>query len=104
MTSLRTKKRTPGDMRTGLSPYLPALLFLLLLTYGLEPVPTQAQNVEGQIVASQFGEYQVPTVGNGFSFPPETCEVSGGNRNFPAFTPGVPTKIVDTCERPKLKN
>jgi hypothetical protein len=66
------------------------------LTYGLEPVPTQAQNVEGQIVASQFGEYQVPTVGNGFSFPPETCEVSGGNRNFPAFTPSVPIKIVDT--------
>ena len=73
-----------------------ALVVLLVLMYGLEPVPAQAQNVEGQIVASQFGEYQVPTVGTGFSFPPETCQVNGGNRNFPAFTAGIPIKIVDT--------
>jgi hypothetical protein len=56
----------------------------------------QAQNVEGQIIASQFGEYQVPTIGNGFAFPPASCQVTGGNKNFPAFTVGVPIKAVDT--------
>ncbi len=73
-----------------------ALIALLVLMCGLRPVTTEAQNIEGQIVASQFGEYQVPTVGNGFAFPPDTCQVNGGNRNFPAFTTGVPIKIVDT--------
>ena len=76
---------------------LPALLILALSAFypGVPWTHLEAQNVEGQIVASQFGEYQVPTVGNGFSFPPDTCEISGGNKSFPAFTLGVPIKIVD---------
>ena len=55
----------------------------------------QAQNVEHQIIASQYGEFKVPSVGTGFTFPPDSCQVSGGNKNFPAFTTGVPIKIVD---------
>jgi hypothetical protein len=56
----------------------------------------QAQNIEGQIVAAQFGEFQVPAVGDGFKFPPATCQVSGGGRNFNAFAMGAPIKIVDS--------
>jgi hypothetical protein len=83
---------------TKLFRWLPTLLILALSAlYPVVPwTQVEAQNVEGQIVASQFGEYQVPTVGNGFSFPPDTCEISGGNKSFPAFTSGVPIKIVDT--------
>jgi hypothetical protein len=95
MTQLAT---CPGANLTKLLRWLPALLILALSTFypGVPWTHLEAQNIEGQIVASQFGAYQVPTVGNGFSFPPDTCEVNGGNRNFPAFTPGVPIKIVDT--------
>ncbi len=77
---------------------LPALLTFAFSAFypGVAWTHLEAQNIEGQIVASQFGEYQVPTVGNGFSFPPDSCQVNGGNRNFPAFTSGVPIKIVDT--------
>src|ERR1700728_2097975 len=68
------------------------LAFLAILSC----CPLQAQNIEHQIVASQFGAYQVPTVGNGFAFPPDSCQVSGGGKNFPAFTVGVPIKVVDS--------
>jgi hypothetical protein len=57
--------------------------------------PSQAQNVEGQIVAAQFGEFQVPNNGNGFTFPAAACQVNGGGKNFEAFSAGVPIKIVD---------
>jgi hypothetical protein len=57
----------------------------------------QAQNVEGQIVASQFGEFQVPGIAVGsLQFEPSTCQVVGGGKNFAAFTAGVPVKIVDS--------
>ena len=57
----------------------------------------QAQNVEGQIVAAQFGTYQVPGIATGsLQFEPGTCQVSGGGKNFAAFTVGVPIKIVDS--------
>src|SRR5271156_3898031 len=55
-----------------------------------------AQNVEGQIVASQFGEFKVQNEGNGFAFDPANCNISGGGKNFPAFTAGTPIKIVDS--------
>ncbi len=71
-----------------------------LLLLGLSTVlfgdRVQAQNIEGQIVAAQFGEFQVPGVGDGFKFPPATCQVSGGGRNFNAFAIGAPIKIVDS--------
>jgi hypothetical protein len=57
---------------------------------------SQAQNIEGQIIAAQFGQFQVPgqTTGS-FQFPPDTCQVSGGGKNFAAFATGRPVKIVD---------
>jgi hypothetical protein len=71
-----------------------------LLLLALSTLPfcdrVQAQNVEGQIVAAQFGEFQVPAMGDGFKFPPATCHVSGGGRNFNAFAMGAPIKIVDS--------
>jgi hypothetical protein len=56
----------------------------------------QAQSA-GQIIAAQYGEFRVAgsTMG-GFSFPPATCQVSGGGQNFPAFSAGTPIKIVDS--------
>jgi hypothetical protein len=55
----------------------------------------QAQSA-GQIIAAQYGEFRVTgsTIG-GFSFPPATCQVSGGGQNFAAFSVGTPIKIVD---------
>jgi hypothetical protein len=56
-----------------------------------------AQNIEGQIVASQFGQFQVPGTGDeSLEFSPASCQVSGGGKNFSAFEVGVPVKIVDT--------
>ena len=56
----------------------------------------QGQNVEGQIIASEFGQFIVPATTTGsFQFPPASCQVSGGGKNFAAFTAGVPVKIVD---------
>ena len=69
--------------------------FLLLLLIGLARY-SHAQNVEGQIVASQFGEFKVQNEGNGFAFDPANCNISGGGKNFPAFATGTPVKIVDT--------
>ncbi len=56
----------------------------------------QAQSA-GQIIAAQYGEFRVTgsTIG-GFSFPPATCQVSGGGQNFAAFSVGTPVKIVDS--------
>ena len=56
----------------------------------------RAQNIEGQIVASQFGEFKVQSEGNGFAFDPANCNVGGGGKNFPAFATGTPVKIVDS--------
>lgn len=56
----------------------------------------QAQNVEGQIIAAQYGEYKVPGQSTGgFTFPSDTCQVTGGGKNFSAFATGVAVKIVD---------
>src|ERR1700761_87735 len=57
----------------------------------------QAQNVEGQIVAAQYGEFRVPAQSTGgFTFPAATCQVSGGGKNFDAFATGHAIKIVDS--------
>src|ERR1700678_3776331 len=56
----------------------------------------QAQSA-GQIIAAQYGEFRVAgSSSGGFSFPPATCQVSGGGRNFAAFSAGTPIKIVDS--------
>jgi hypothetical protein len=55
----------------------------------------QAQSA-GQIIAAQYGEFRViGTTTGGFSFPPDTCQVSGGGKNFAAFSAGTPVLIVD---------
>jgi hypothetical protein len=78
---------------------LPTLLILALSAFypGVSWTHLEAQNVEGQIVASQFGEFQVPGIDTGsLQFEPTACQVSGGGKNFAAFTVGVPIKIVDS--------
>ncbi len=71
-----------------------ALLVILTLAPGFARI--QAQNA-GQIIAAQYGEFRVTgsTMG-GFNFPPSTCQVSGGGKNFAAFSTGTPIKIVDS--------
>ena len=58
--------------------------------------PVRGQNT-GQIIAAQYGEFRVSGLtAGGFSFPPATCQVSAGGRNFSAFSAGAPIKIVDS--------
>lgn len=84
---------------TKLLRWLSTLLILSLSAFypGVPWTHLEAQNVEGQIVASQFGEFQVPGIATGsLQFDAATCQVSGGGKNFAAFTVGVPIKIVDS--------
>ena len=56
----------------------------------------QAQNIEGQIIASQYGKWRVPGYSaNTYSFAPDSCRVQGGASFFFAFTTGTPITIVD---------
>jgi hypothetical protein len=73
-----------------------AALVLLASVYGPCLAHLRAQNVEGQIIAAEYGEFQVPgqTIG-GFQFPSAVCQVSGGGKNFSAFATGRAVKIVD---------
>src|ERR1700744_5972054 len=66
------------------------LAFAATMTYCAE-----AQNIEGQPIAAQYGEFEVQNEGNGFAFDPANCNVTGGGENFPAFTTGTPVKVVD---------
>jgi hypothetical protein len=66
------------------------LAFAAAMTYC-----AQAQNIEGQPIAAQYGVFEVQNEGNGFSFDPANCNVTGGGENFPAFTTGTPVKVVD---------
>jgi len=70
----------------------------LLVLLAMVPcfAPIRGQNT-GQIIAAQYGEFKVTgsTLG-GFSFPPATCQVSAGGKNFAAFSAGTPIKIVDS--------
>jgi hypothetical protein len=71
---------------------------LLLLVLATVPcfIAVQAQNA-GQIIAAEYGEFKVSgSSSGGFSFPPATCQVTGGGRNFAAFSAGTPVKIVDS--------
>ena len=54
-----------------------------------------AQNVEGQIVASQFGEFKVQNEGNGFAFDPANCNISGGGKNFRRIYEQKITAVTD---------
>jgi hypothetical protein len=60
-----------------------------------------AQNIEGQIIASQYGEWKVQGYSpDSYTFAPTACRVQGGASFFPAFTVGTPIRIVDGS--PKL--
>ncbi len=69
-----------------------ALLPLLLCVASV-----QAQNIEGQIIASQYGKWRVPGYApNTYSsFAPDSCRVQGGASFFFAFSSGTPIRIVD---------
>ena len=75
----------------------PLLLAVLLCSCSMH---AQAQNIEGQVVASQYGEWKVPSIGIGFTFDPASCQLSAGGKNFAAFSNGTPIKVVD--ENPDL--
>jgi Pectate lyase superfamily protein len=69
----------------------------LLVVLALVPCFTHIQGQNGgQVIAAQYGEFQVTgSTAGGFSFPPATCQVSAGGKNFAAFSTGTPIKIVD---------
>ena len=69
-----------------------ALLPLLLCVASV-----QAQNIEGQIIASQYGKWRVPGYApNTYSsFAPDSCRVQGGASFFFAFSSGTSITIVD---------
>ena len=71
---------------------------LLLLLLATLPCFTAVWGQNGgQILASEYGEFKVSgSSSGGFSFPPATCQVSGGGKNFAAFSAGTPIKIVDS--------
>ncbi len=70
---------------------------LALLPILLCSASVQAQNIEGQIIASQYGKWKVPGYApNTYSsFAPDSCRVQGGASFFFAFTVGTPITIVD---------
>ncbi|HET6219820.1 MAG TPA: hypothetical protein VFE27_22530 [Acidobacteriaceae bacterium] len=70
---------------------------LAVLTVLLCCANVQAQNIEGQIIASQYGKWRVPGYApNTYSsFAPSSCRVQGGASFFFAFTVGTPIAIVD---------
>ncbi len=79
-----------------------ALSLLLGLMYGMNAVPfraapfAHAQNIEGQIIASQYGTWTVPGyTSNTYSFAPGSCRVQGGASFFFAFNANTPIRIVD---------
>ena len=70
------------------------ILLGLLILWGYSFA--QAQNVENQIIASQYGQFQVQGTGeNSYVFSPTACQVTAGNKNFSALRQGVPVRIVD---------
>jgi hypothetical protein len=73
---------------------------VMLLLRGCMLDPSQAQNVEGQPIASQYGAFQLQgNATNSFVFSPTSCQVTAGNTNFAAVTQGVPIRIVDPGNR-----
>src|SRR6202453_2477867 len=69
---------------------------LMVLAFVLCFSRAQAQSA-GQISAAEYGEFQVAgSTTGGFYFPPATCQVSGGGKNFAAFSAGTPIKIIDS--------
>ncbi len=82
-----------------LVPAVAALLAVVLCAAcpGVPWTPVEAQNIEGQIIASQYGTWAVPGyTSNTYSFAPGSCRVQGGASFFFAFNTGTPIRIVDS--------
>ena len=70
-------------------------LLCLLGVVGLIP-HVQAQNIENQIIASQYGQWRLfGTIQTGFHFSPAACQIPAGGKNFGAFSPGTPVRVFD---------
>src|ERR1700744_4391013 len=71
---------------------------LLLFPFLFCCAGAQAQNIEGQIIASQYGKWRVPgyAANTYSSFAPDSCRVQGGASFFFAFTVGTPVSLVDS--------
>jgi hypothetical protein len=80
---------------------VPAVAALLALVFccacpGVPWTRVQAQNIEGQIIASEYGTWTVPGyTSNAYSFAPGSCRVQGGASFFFAFNTGTPIRVVD---------
>jgi hypothetical protein len=72
------------------------LIALLAIVMG--SVQVKAQNIEGQIIASQYGKWKVPgyAANTYSSFAPDSCRVQGGASFFQAFNAGTPVEVVDS--------
>src|ERR1700744_818307 len=70
---------------------------LLLFPFLFCCAGVQAQNIEGQIIASEYGKWKVPgyAANTYSSFAPDSCRVQGGASFFPAFTVSTPVELVD---------
>jgi hypothetical protein len=71
----------------------------ILLSLACMPM-LRAQNIEGQIIAAQYGTWRVqgipqPAAGNGFDFVAASCTQIAGNKSFQAFQVGTPIEIID---------
>lgn len=74
--------------------YAALALLSFCIAFGIRMA--SAQNIEGQIIAAQYGKWRVPGYApDTYSFAPTACRVEGGASYFQAFSVGVPVKIVD---------
>ncbi len=77
--------------------------FLFIIACGsltLLSISVEAQNIEGQPIASQYGAFQLQgTATNSFVFAPAACQVTAGGVNFSALTQGVRVRVVDPGNR-----
>jgi hypothetical protein len=70
--------------------------FVVLFALAACVYHAQAQNIEGQIIASEYGTWIVPGyTSNAYSFAPGSCRVQGGASFFFAFNTGTPIRVVD---------
>lgn len=71
-------------------------LIVLLLATIPTISPARGQNTEGQLIASQYGQWKVEGYApDTYTFAPTSCRVQGGASFFYAFTVGTPIRIVD---------
>jgi hypothetical protein len=72
------------------------IIGLGLILFGCSHV--WGQNIEGQVIASQYGRWRVPgySANTYTGFAPTSCRVQGGASFFFAFTVGTPITIVDS--------